>query len=92
MKYDVLITNGRVIDGAGNPWFKADLAVKNGKIAKIGLITSDAVRVINVHDLTISPGFIDIHNHSDTSMLINPKMESKVRQGITTEVNGHCGN
>ena len=90
--FDLILKNGRILDGAGNPWFKADIAVKNGKIAKIGRITSDAVRVINVHDLTISPGFIDIHNHSDTSMLIDPKMESKVRQGITTEVNGHCGN
>ena len=91
-RHDLVLKNGRVLDGAGNPWFKADIALKNGKISKIGRVNeAGADRIIDVKGLFVSPGFIDIHNHSDTSMFVDPWIESKVRQGITTEVNGNCG-
>ena len=80
------------MDGTGNPWFHADVAIKDGKIFKIGRLDSEkAAKIIDASNLVLSPGFIDIHNHSDTSLLVNPKMESKTMQGITTEMNGHCG-
>ncbi len=92
MLFDLALKNGRVLDGAGNPWFNADVAVKDGRIVKIGRVDSgNAERVIDVRGLTVSPGFIDIHTHSDTGMLVDPKMESRLRQGITTDVNGQCG-
>lgn len=92
MWFDIFLKNGRVLDGAGNPWFKADIAIKDGRISKIGRLGSGrASRTIDVGGRIICPGFIDMHNHSDTSMLVDPKMESKVMQGVTTEVNGNCG-
>jgi len=90
--YEIIITNGRVIDGTGNPWMKVDVGVSNGKISSVGkLDISQAALVIDATDLIVAPGFIDIHTHSDLTLLINPKAESKVRQGVTTEVLGNCG-
>lgn len=90
--HDLLLKNGRILDGAGNPWFIGDIAVKNGRISKIGrLAEGNAHKVIDVTGLFVSPGFIDIHSHSDTSMFVDPWIESKIRQGITTDVNGNCG-
>ena len=92
MVYDIIIKNGYVIDGTGNPWFKADVGILNGKITKIGKdIGGEAEKIIDASKLFVSPGFIDIHTHSDLSLLINPKADSKVRQGVTTEVIGNCG-
>lgn len=90
--YDLVLKNGRILDGAGNPWFKADIALKNGRISKIGRVDeAGADRIIDVKGLFVSPGFIDIHNHTDTSMFSDPWIESLLRQGITTNVNGNCG-
>jgi len=90
--FDVIIKNGYVIDGTGNPWFKADVGIKEHKISRIGrLDAEEASRTIDVSGLVVSPGFIDMHSHSDLTLLINPKAESKIRQGITTEVIGNCG-
>jgi len=90
--YDLVIKNGRVIDGTGNPWFKADIAVKDGKVVEIGEIPqSKADEVIDATGQIVCPGFIDMHSHSDLFLLINPKAESKIRQGVTTEVIGNCG-
>ena len=90
--HDLVLKNGRILDGAGNPWFKADIGLKDGRISKIGRVDeTKADRVIDVDGLFVSPGFIDVHSHSDTSMFVDPWMESKIRQGITTEVNGNCG-
>lgn len=93
MEVDTLILGGRIIDGTGNPWYKADIAIKNGKIVKIGKLRNiDAERILTVEGLIVSPGFIDIHSHSDYTLIVDPKAESKIRQGITTEVIGNCGN
>ena len=90
--YDLVLKNGRILDGSGSPWFNADIAVKNGRISKVGRVDEEkADRIIDVEGLFVSPGFIDMHNHSDTSMFVDSWIESKIRQGITTDVNGNCG-
>jgi len=90
--FDILIVNGRVADGTGNPWYRADIAIDGGEIAAIGhLSDTEAGRVVDARELIVSPGFIDIHSHSDTTLVVNGSAESKIRQGITTEVNGNCG-
>lgn len=92
MVFDTLIKNGLLIDGAGNPWFRADVGVSQGKVAQIGRLGNfRAESVIDARGLVVSPGFIDIHTHSDLALLINPRAESKIRQGVTTEVIGNCG-
>jgi N-acyl-D-amino-acid deacylase len=90
--FDILVKNGFIVDGSGNPWFRADVAIEDGKINKIGRIsTSKADEVIDAGGLMVSPGFIDMHSHSDFFLLVNPRSESKIRQGVTTEVIGNCG-
>lgn len=90
--FDVIITNGRVINGTGNPWFKADVAVKDGRIAKIGnLGDAEAEKTIDAKGLVVSPGFLDLHSHSDVNIMINPKAESFIRQGVTIQVFPNCG-
>ena len=90
--YDLLIRNGRVVDGTGNPWFRADVAVRDGSIAAIGRIEDKAERVIDAEGLYVAPGFIDVHCHADFTVLDpnNPR-DFKLRQGITTECAGQCG-
>jgi len=90
--FDVIIKNGKVIDGAGNPWFKADVGIDRQKISAIGRLSAEkASEIVDADGLVVSPGFIDMHSHSDLELLVNPKAESKIRQGITTEVIGNCG-
>ena len=90
--FDILIKNGRVVDGTGNPWFKADVGIENGKIAKVSKAPlKEGERVLDAKGLVVTPGFIDMHSHSDTSVLVHPRCESFVRQGITTAVTGSCG-
>jgi len=92
LAYDIIIRKGLIVDGLGRSGFKTDLAIKGGRIARISKsINGEAHRVINAEGLAVCPGFIDIHSHSDFVLLVNPKAESKVRQGITTEVIGNCG-
>ena len=88
---DLAVKNGYVLDGTGNPWFRADIEVRNGKIAKVGHLIQNADTLLNARGLTVCPGFIDMHSHSDDALLINPRAESKIRQGVTTEVIGNCG-
>jgi len=90
--FDIIIKNGRVYDGSGNPWFKADLAIGDGKIYEMGKISkARAERTIDASGLIICPGFIDIHTHSEVTLLVNGLAESAVRQGITLQVTGNCG-
>lgn len=92
MKLDLLIQNGRVVDGAGNPWYRGEIAVKDGKIVKIGKIgEADATRVIDAHGLVVAPGFVDAHSHGDYNTLVYRDMENVTHQGITTIVAGQCG-
>jgi N-acyl-D-aspartate/D-glutamate deacylase len=92
MTGDILIKGGLVIDGSGRPGETGDVMVRGGHIAACGASLSDhADRVIDAAGLAVTPGFIDIKTHSDFTLPINPKAESKVRQGVTTEIVGHCG-
>src|SRR5438045_2296904 len=92
MPWDMLIRGGTVIDGSGNPGDHADVALEAGRIARIGRdLSTDADKIIDAGGLAVTPGFIDIKTHSDFTLPINPKAESKVRQGVTTEIIGHCG-
>jgi dihydroorotase/N-acyl-D-amino-acid deacylase len=87
--YDLLITNGRVIDGSGRPGYLADIAIKGDRIARIGnLKTAKAARVIEARGLVVAPGFIDMLGQSETYLLIDPRAMSKVMMGVTTEVTG----
>ncbi|MBX9842202.1 MAG: D-aminoacylase [Xanthobacteraceae bacterium] len=89
---DILIRGGVLYDGSGAPGVPADVAIKDGRLAKIGSdLTEPARRTIDARGLAVAPGFIDIKTHSDFTLPINPKAESKVRQGVTTEIIGHCG-
>jgi N-acyl-D-amino-acid deacylase len=88
--YDVVIANGRVVDGTGNPAFYADVAVRNGRIVKIGGVTGEARTRIDAKGLIVAPGFIDVHTHAD-DVAEMPKAENFVRMGVTTIVAGNCG-
>ncbi|HEY3917092.1 MAG TPA: D-aminoacylase [Stellaceae bacterium] len=91
-KADILIRGGAVIDGSGAPAAEADVAIEGGRIAAIApKLSVDATRAIDARGLVVAPGFIDIKTHSDWTLPLNPKAESKIRQGVTTEVIGHCG-
>jgi N-acyl-D-amino-acid deacylase len=91
MVHDILIRDGLLIDGSGSPGIVGDLAIAGGRITGIGQKLGDARRTIDAAGLAVAPGFIDIKTHSDFTLPINPKAESKVRQGVTTEIIGHCG-
>ena len=88
---DLVLKNGRVVDGTGNPWFIGDVGTKDGLIADIGRVKLEGRQTIDVGGLVISPGFIDGHCHSDLMVLDAPESEIKLRQGVTTEVVGNCG-
>ncbi len=88
--YDILIRGGAIVDGTGNPWFQGDLAIKGDRIAAMGQLGSDAAatRVIDAQGLVVAPGFIDIHSHSDMTLFEDGDAQSKIRQGVTTEILG----
>lgn len=89
---DILIRNAKVVDGSGGPGYAADIAIAEGRIAEIGRLEgATAGEVIDAQGLVAAPGLIDMHSHSDSTLPINPLAESKVRQGVTTEVIGMCG-
>jgi N-acyl-D-amino-acid deacylase len=92
MPHDILIRGGLLIDGSGAAPVRGDVAIRAGRIAAIGPDVGDtASKIIDADGLAVAPGFIDIKTHSDFTLPINPKAESKVRQGVTTEIIGHCG-
>ena len=92
MVYDILIKNGTVIDGSGKQRYPADIAISEGKIAKINpKVDEEAREIIDASDHIVCPGFIDIHSHSDMALPFGNRLESTIHQGITTTVIGNCG-
>ena len=89
--FDLLIKNGMILDGTGCDGFVADIGIRGGKIAAIGVGLSDAAQVIDASDLVVTPGFIDSHSHSDGTALDYPLQAEKAEQGITTSIGGQCG-
>lgn len=90
--YDVIIRNGHIIDGSGNPWYSGDIAIQGDRIAAIGrLENATAKRVIDAAGLVIAPGFIDMLGQSEAALLIDNRAISKLSQGITTEITGEGG-
>ena len=89
--YDLLITNARIVDGTGNPWFRADIGIRDGRIARIGkLSAANAKNRIDAQNRIVAPGFIDVHTHVE-SLFNLPAAENFVRMGVTTLVTGNCG-
>jgi N-acyl-D-amino-acid deacylase len=90
--YDIVIRNGRIIDGTGSPWYSGDIAIQGGKIAAIGQFAeAETKQRIDAHGMVVAPGFIDMLGQSDLTMLVNPHLPSKIFQGITTEITGEGG-
>ena len=89
--YDLLIKNGLIINGTGSPSFHGDIGICGGKIARIGQGLEGGKTVIDATGLTVTPGFIDSHSHSDSAMLEFPELLEKIEQGITTSIAGQCG-
>ena len=91
--FDVLIPGARVIDGTGNPWFRADVGIRGDVIAEVGSLSGrDAARTIEAKDRIVSPGFIDMMGQSSLVLITDPpSAESKLRQGITTYLSGEGG-
>lgn len=90
--YDIIFRRVQVADGTGKPSFEADVAVNGDTIAAVGEdLPGEARRTVQGHGRALAPGFIDIHTHSDFNLLVDHRAESKVRQGVTTEVVGNCG-
>jgi N-acyl-D-amino-acid deacylase len=90
--YDLLIRNARVVDGTGNPWYRADVAVQGGKIAAIGkLAGAQAARVVDARERVVAPGFIDVHTHVERVVEKIPGGDNFLMDGVTTVVTGNCG-
>ena len=89
LSFDIVITNGRIIDGTGSPWYSGDIGIRDGKISSIGNL-SDAprARTIDAGGMVVAPGFIDMLGQSEYTILVDPRLPSKVYQGITTEITG----
>jgi N-acyl-D-amino-acid deacylase len=87
--YDLVIANGHIIDGTGSPWYAGDVAIKSGHIAAIGNLANAArKRTIDAHGMVVAPGFIDMLGQSEVTVLVDPRLPSKIFQGITTEITG----
>jgi N-acyl-D-amino-acid deacylase len=90
--FDLIVAGGRVVDGTGNPWFEADIAIKDGKIAEIGkLDPKRGARVIDAKGLIVAPGFVDVHTHIEGGIVSQPAAENFLRMGVTSVVTGNCG-
>lgn len=89
---DVLIRNGRIIDGTGNSWYYGDVAVKNGKIVATGKLNNyNAAKIVDASGLVVAPGFIDVHGHIEGGIFQRPTADNYIYDGVTTVVTGNCG-
>ena len=89
---DLIVHGGTVVDGTGAARYRADVAVACGRIAAVGALDgAQATQRLDATGLLVAPGFIDIHSHSDFTLLIDPRAQSQLFQGVTTEVVGNCG-
>jgi len=87
--YDMVVRNGRIVDGTGSPWYSGDIGIRDGRIAAIGNLAGAAARrTIDAHGMVVAPGFIDMLGQSELTILVNPHLPSKIYQGITTEITG----
>jgi len=90
--FDLVITNGHIIDGTGSPWYSGDVGIRDGRIAAIGNLSSVArKRTVDAQGKVVAPGFIDMLGQSETTILVDPRLPSKIYQGITTEITGEGG-
>jgi N-acyl-D-amino-acid deacylase len=91
-QFDLVITNGHVIDGTGSPWYSGDIGIRGGRIAAIGALKdATSARTIDAGGKVVTPGFIDMLGQSETTILVEPRLPSKIYQGITTEITGEGG-
>jgi len=91
-EYDILLTDGKIIDGSGNSWFYGDVGIKDGKIVAIGKLSADkATTILNIKGLIIAPGFIDVHTHIEGNSLTVPTAGNFIHDGVTSVVTGNCG-
>jgi len=90
--FDLIVRNGHIIDGTGSPWYSGDIGIRDGRIAAIGNLSgASASRTIDAEGLTVTPGFIDMLGQSEETILVDPRLPSKIYQGITTEITGEGG-
>jgi dihydroorotase/N-acyl-D-amino-acid deacylase len=90
--YDLIIRNGRIVDGTGSPWYRGDVGIRGGRIAAVGMLERAAARqTVDAADMVVAPGFIDMLGQSDLTVLVEPSLPSKIFQGITTEITGEGG-
>ena len=91
-QYDLIISGGRVVDGAGNPWFDGDVAVAGERIAAVGRLDAEAAtKLMDASGLVVAPGFVDVHTHVEGGLLTVPTADNYLRQGVTTAIGGNCG-
>src|SRR2546423_12539344 len=87
--FDLVIINGHVIDGTGSPWYSGDVGVREGKIVAIGTLKDAArTRTIDARGMVVAPGFIDMLGQSELTILVDPRLPSKIYQGVTSEITG----
>jgi len=90
--FDLVITNGHIVDGTGSPWYSGDIGIREGRIAVIGnLAAASRTRTIDAHGKVVAPGFVDMLGQSELTILVDPRLPSKIYQGITTEITGEGG-
>ncbi|HEX8061135.1 MAG TPA: amidohydrolase family protein, partial [Cyclobacteriaceae bacterium] len=90
-QYDVLIKNGKIVDGSGNSWFYGDVGIVKGKIVAVGKLSGSATKTLDAKGLIVAPGFIDVHTHIEGNDLRVPTAPNFIYDGVTSVVTGNCG-